>query len=205
MTTSGSRSSTDANMRGPGSTMGNVDNTLQANLLRNNNNLSDSEEEDSKEEPPPYSRYDPLSQQPPQQPPRPQYPQQGPWIPPSQLGNTGYLQPPSNSQHRPSQSSSPQNNGSNGRWFAPNAPNQPLSSTQSPPSPAIPRPPFQYPPGYFCPKCHNTGFKIYNGSPCGTCARLFGRQSANVRIEVWAKILTIGEIRSRWLFCYSTS
>jgi hypothetical protein len=44
-----------------------------------------------------------------------------------------------------------------------------------------PTPPFIYPPGYLCRKCRNTGFKTYNGQPCGTCARSFARpQRQNV-------------------------
>jgi|SRR5271156_845609 len=203
MATSASRSSTNANMHGSTAPR-NADNTLQANLLRNNNNLSDSEGEDNKEQPPPYSRYDPLSPQPPSHPTRPQYPQQGPWTPPPQPVNTGHMQSPSNPQQQSPQPGSPQNNGSNGPWFAPNAPNQPFSPQHSPSSSGMPAAPFQYPPGYFCPKCHNTGFKIYNGSPCGTCARLFGRQGANVRNPDWNEKLIVGEIRPKWLFCYST-
>lgn len=41
--------------------------------------------------------------------------------------------------------------------------------------------PFNYPPGYFCPQCRNTGIKMHNGHPCGTCERNFGRQSGHVQ------------------------
>lgn len=41
------------------------------------------------------------------------------------------------------------------------------------------RPPFNYPPGYFCTQCNNTGIKC-NGHPCGTCERAFGGQTAPV-------------------------
>ncbi|EPX71296.1 uncharacterized protein SOCG_01515 [Schizosaccharomyces octosporus yFS286] len=33
--------------------------------------------------------------------------------------------------------------------------------------------PYPYPPGYFCRKCNNTGYK-FGGRPCGRCARRFG-------------------------------
>lgn len=43
-----------------------------------------------------------------------------------------------------------------------------------------PQAPYQYPPGYICQYCHNTGVKAHNGHLCGYCERNFGRQSANV-------------------------
>lgn len=45
---------------------------------------------------------------------------------------------------------------------------------------AQPTSPFSYPPGYVCPYCRNTGVKLHNGSPCGSCERMFGRQNVNV-------------------------
>lgn len=44
-----------------------------------------------------------------------------------------------------------------------------------------PRAPFNYPPGYYCNQCLNTGIKTYNGHPCGTCERAFGRQAGHVQ------------------------
>lgn len=41
--------------------------------------------------------------------------------------------------------------------------------------------PFQYPPGFFCPACRNTGIKMHNGHPCGQCERTFGRQAGHVQ------------------------
>jgi hypothetical protein len=43
-----------------------------------------------------------------------------------------------------------------------------------------PSPPFQYPRGYWCPKCHNTSVKLKNGLPCQDCYARFARQSNNV-------------------------
>lgn len=44
-----------------------------------------------------------------------------------------------------------------------------------------PQAPFNYPPGYFCNQCHNTGVKLHNGHPCGFCERSFGRQGGHVQ------------------------
>lgn len=151
----------------------------QPNLLHNPDDVSDSDEE----EPPPYTRYDPLAQPQPQARPPPQN-----------------VQHPPRPEHQRPYPGSPQNSYNNG-YPAP-APQQPFTPPAgprgypSPPAGQYPPPfqhhppkfqqpptPFQYPPGYYCPKCHNTGFKVYNGSPCGTCARLFGRQTADVLIN----------------------
>jgi hypothetical protein len=48
-----------------------------------------------------------------------------------------------------------------------------------PPGPP-PGAPFNYPPGYVCHYCNNTGVKLHNGHLCGQCERNFGRQSGNV-------------------------
>lgn len=45
--------------------------------------------------------------------------------------------------------------------------------------PQGPHGPFNYPPGYFCHQCRNTGIK-QNGNPCGSCERSFGRQNGQV-------------------------
>jgi hypothetical protein len=112
--------------------------------------LNDPEgDSESDEEPPPYSRLDPLSQEA-QQPRGPN--------PPLPNSNT---QPGNGSQPEPGQ--------------GPSYPPIPGQNTM----PQSWTPPFQYPPGYLCQKCHNTGIKP-TGSPCGTCARLFGKQTANV-------------------------
>ncbi|BFZ59964.1 hypothetical protein YB2330_000986 [Saitoella coloradoensis] len=49
------------------------------------------------------------------------------------------------------------------------------SGPPPPPRPEPERHPFgyRYPPGYWCPKCHNTGIKLRNGKKCGTCERQF--------------------------------
>src|SRR5277367_1484061 len=154
----------------------------QPNLLHNPDDVSDSDDE----EPPPYSRYDPLHPQPnPQdeQQHRPPFPPRPNAAPQQQQYPTG----PQRSYYGPQ--------------LGPDAPGPPQVSHQGTPpgspvgaypppipihppmqqSPPQPNPPFHYPPGYLCPKCHNTGIKVY-GSPCGTCARLFGRQTAQVDI-----------------------
>lgn len=48
------------------------------------------------------------------------------------------------------------------------------------PNHAGPSAPFNYPPGFICHKCRNTGMKLHNGQPCGTCERAFGRQTGQV-------------------------
>lgn len=48
--------------------------------------------------------------------------------------------------------------------------------------------PFNYPPGYFCPQCHNTGIKQHNGHPCGTCERNFGRQGGHVQVAPYGMV-----------------
>lgn len=42
------------------------------------------------------------------------------------------------------------------------------------------RVPWAYPPGYWCPKCNNTGIKIKNGLSCQDCYARFARQHANI-------------------------
>ena len=67
---------------------------------------------------------------------------------------------------------------------------QPMPSqgaTSSPNQQQYPRPqaPFNYPPGYFCNLCQNTGVKRHNGHLCGTCERNFGRQGGQVQYAPW--------------------
>lgn len=49
----------------------------------------------------------------------------------------------------------------------------------------MPVAPYNYPPGYFCTYCQNTGFKRHNGHPCGTCERNFGYQGGHVQHVPW--------------------
>jgi hypothetical protein len=143
---------------------------------------SDIPSEFDDEEPPPYSRYDPLThphlQDIPDEPlgtnrsvhgqtpvPVPQPPRH-PVTPPST--HYGHSPPRHSMSTYPGQRS-------------PRSPTRPVQhsspySTQQRPQNS----PFVYPQGYMCPKCYNTGVKSYNGSPCGSCARLFGRQKADV-------------------------
>jgi len=131
------------------------------------------------EEPPPYSRYDPLTH------PHPNGSDEN-------LVNNGNFHQqipvpvtrpqlyPTAPQNRHSRSSRPRSTSST----YPGRVNRQSPTTGNYPSQYPPQrqtnSPFNYPPGYLCPKCYNTGFKTYNGSPCGTCARLFGKQNADV-------------------------
>ena len=145
----------------------------QPNLLHDPDDVSGSDEE----EPPPYSRHDPLAQ--PQSEPPPQNTQNPPRSGGSQRPYPGS---PQNSYHSnlPPTPQPPFSRHPPQGFASPPAGQYSPPLQQYPPKFQQLPAPFRYPLGYYCPKCHNTGFKIYNGSPCGTCARLFGRQTADV-------------------------
>ena len=178
----------------------------QPNLLHDPDEFLESDDD----QPPPYSRYDPLAPQPPNL-------QQPPQLPPRHRQDLDRYQSNERRSRRPSV------NIPHTRFHGDLAMNTPPSSPPRPypAAPASPRalppfppqqyrsfyqttnPPFQYPPGYFCPKCYNLGMKHYNGSPCGTCARLFGRQTADVQPN--GMTLIVGKSGSGWLHSYTAS
>ncbi|WBW71532.1 putative DNA J domain Hua1 [Schizosaccharomyces osmophilus] len=101
---------------------------------------------------------------------------------PSHSSNTSQtsLRPP----HRPSHPSSSNHQGGSSTYHStanqePFGTGKPyLSSHSSHSSLPVPQSnpvnaPYRYPPGYYCGKCNNTGYK-FSGRPCGRCARRFG-------------------------------
>jgi len=151
----------------------------QPNLLHNPDDFSESDDDD---EPPPYSRLDPLT-----------HPEQSQESQPPLISTVNELRPerprpaPSQRPSRPPQSFPVNQSRPRPQRISPPSPRMgppsPIGNPHAAPYPPFQQPqntPFQYPPGYYCPKCYNTGIKSYNGSPCGTCARMFGRQTADV-------------------------
>jgi hypothetical protein len=169
----------------------------QPNLLHNLDDVSESDEE----EPPPYSRYDPLTEPPSEPPPQntPHPPRQGgsqrPY--PGRAQNSYHSNLPPAPRPPFSPHSSQGSASSHAGQYSP-------PFQQYPPKFPQPPAPFRYPPGYYCSKCHNTGVKVYNGSPCGTCARLFGRQMADV-FGSYPQLLNVGETCAVRIFRRSSS
>jgi hypothetical protein len=110
-------------------------------------------------------------------------------LPPGLQGQTSHAPPPGPPPRppRPQQQSSP------GLAYSYRPPNTIHSSNYSPrPAPvsssrpstgpsASSRVPFEYPPGYYCYKCNNTGIKLKNGKTCQDCYARFARQSSFVQ------------------------
>lgn len=66
---------------------------------------------------------------------------------------------------------------------APAYPPRPVQQApQAPAPPAAPALPWQYPRGFHCSKCNNTGYKIKNGRSCKTCWRRFAPPNNSGRL-----------------------
>ena len=88
--------------------------------------------------------------------------------------SSSHLGPPPPAPGRPSSVHSSHSGNSSstsysGNWQAPYSQNLP---PQWPPAQANPH--LNYPPGYFCKKCHNTGVKVKKGTTCKDCYEKFG-------------------------------
>lgn len=72
--------------------------------------------------------------------------------------------------------------GASGAGFPPPPPGPPPPQRQQYGAPLQQRAqvPWVYPPGYWCPKCNNTGIKLKNGLSCQDCYGRFAHQHANI-------------------------
>lgn len=110
---------------------------------------------------------------------------------PLNMGKTAQDLPPPYEQVETSQATFQQNNSGpshapysqpqNQAYYYPQSHSCPQGRPQNPQFPPMtPQFGVQYPPNYFCSKCHNTGIKLSNGSPCGQCQSMFGVQRQRV-------------------------
>lgn len=109
--------------------------------------------------------------------------------PPVSSGNGRPMRPPGTNSHSSYSGANSMGGPSSNPHYHRPPPGPPPG--QMPPGPhphsfggQMPRPPntpFAYPPGYWCPKCHNTGIKLKNGLSCQDCYARFAGQSARLQ------------------------
>ncbi|CCE65571.1 hypothetical protein TPHA_0L02200 [Tetrapisispora phaffii CBS 4417] len=124
-----------------------------------------SQSQSSSRPPQPQSSSRPPQPQSSSRPPQPQSSSRPPQHPNRPAHLSGHSNPskPGKTTHSSSKPAKPSNGSS--------------SSQQQPPSQPTSKLPWVYPPGYYCQKCCNTGFKLKNGKSCKTCWRKFSRQN----------------------------